>query len=220
MRHLTWCQTRYRELLFGMDTFAIASASPVFLRSRHDAATFRATKDQGADLAITELFGHDKVNRLNCPFIYIVLFTGTGGWPAGGGRPINGGVNTGGGILVLAADNLTHSPNFQSTLQHELGHAFGLPHVDVYGYSMKTNASLMSYNPAHHTVGLVPGKPPGRFIPEDYRVLNMNHRAFPNLRLSESQYLSAGYQIARKPIFLGPMKITGQSDYAGPRIGL
>ncbi len=89
------------------------------------------------------------------------------GWPAGGGRPFNGGFNTGGGIVIMSSNGLDRAPNFQSTLQHELGHAFGLPHVDVYGYDMQTNMSMMSYNPSHHTNGFEPSATPGRFIPED-----------------------------------------------------
>lgn len=219
MSHVAWCQSRYHELLFGMDTFSIATNSPLILRSRHAAATFKAAKDGGAELALIELMEHDKVNRFNCPFIYLVCFTGTGNWPAGGGRPINGGVNTGGGIVILAAESLTNSPNFQSTLQHELGHSFGLPHVDVYGYSMKNNASIMSYNPNHHTDGFMASKTPGRFILEDYRVLNMNHRVFPHFHLPESMFHPNGYKLSPRPIFLGPMKITGQPDYNGPQIG-
>ena len=36
---------------------------------------------------------------------------------------------------------------FLATLIHEMGHAFGLTHVDCHGYNMDTNGSLMSYNP-------------------------------------------------------------------------
>ena len=87
--------------------------------------------------------------------------------PTPGGRPLNGGFNTGGGIIILSSFTLDRSPYIQSTLQHELGHAFGLPHVDVYGYDMKTNASIMSYDPRHHTKGFTESRKPGKLIPED-----------------------------------------------------
>ena len=51
----------------------------------------------------------------------------------------------------MATPALDRAPNFQSTLRHELGHAFGLVHVDVYKYDMKTNRSVMAYNSAHRT---------------------------------------------------------------------
>jgi len=42
----------------------------------------------------------------------------------------NGGCNTAGGMEVMSSNTLDRAPNFQSTLQHEIGHALGLPHVD------------------------------------------------------------------------------------------
>ena len=133
-------------------------------------------------------------------------------FPGGGGRPLNGGLNTGGrhrDPLVLRTRPRT---NFQSTLQHELGHAFGLPHVDVYGYDMTTNPSIMSYNPNHHTRGLEPGKSLGTLIPEDVRAIALNKRAFPQLRYDPSRDLPGQYRIASNIVTLGPMQIPGQPD--------
>lgn len=127
-------------------------------------------------------------------------------------------LNTGGGIVILAADSLVKSTNFQSTLQHELGHACGLVHVDCYGYSLASSPSIMSYNPAHHTDGMKPSQNPGGLIPEDYRVLGMNHRLFPHLQLIEARFRPPGYQMAPRPVFLRPMKIEGQDAYTGPEI--
>jgi len=70
------------------------------------------------------------------------------------------------------------SKNFQSTLQHEPGHAFGMLHVNAYGRDMKRNESIMSYNPNHHTGFLRASKTPGILIPENFRVLALNDRVF------------------------------------------
>lgn len=73
---------------------------------------------------------------------------------------MNGGFNTGGGTILIASRHFTDRPNGQSTLQHELGHAFGLPHIDAYGYPLRGNSpSIMSYNPKHHTRCLKPSFP-------------------------------------------------------------
>jgi len=217
MRHLKWAQQRYGELLHQEDTFEIAGDRPMVLAGRHTKDYYLATGDGGAESAVLELFDHDRVNRFTCDYVYVVGFVGTGDWPAGGGRPINGGINTGGGILVISADALQTAPNYQSTLQHELGHAFGLPHVDAYGLDMATSASFMSYNPAHHTHFFEASATPGGMIPEDYRALSYAKRIFPGFKLDPNRDYPAGYTLAPM-VFLGPMQLTGQPDYTGPMV--
>lgn len=122
----------------------------------------------------------------------------------------HGGYNTGGGIIVLSSYSLDRTPNFQSTLQHKLGHAFGLPHVDAYGYDMKSNDSIMSYNPRHHTRALSPSPTPGVLIPEDLRGLALNRQVFPKLRFDPQQDVPPEYRMAERVVPLGPMKIPDQ----------
>ena len=117
-------------------------------------------------------------------------------FPKGGGRPFNGGFNTGGGIVKLSSHALTKSPNFQSTLQHELGHSFGLLHVDAYGYDMKRNNSIMAYNKLHHTKKFKPSKHSGQLIPEDIRGLALNSHVFKNLEFTKTKHIPNGYQLA------------------------
>jgi len=216
-RHLEWAQARYRELLPGHVTFELAPGPPLRLRTTRKLAEYTGSHDGGAEAAVQDLLQHDGVDRFTCPFVYVVLFAATGDWPGGGARPLNGGLDTGGGIVVMSADALTSAPNFQSTLQHELGHAFGLPHVDVYGYDMASNPSFMSYNPAHHTDGLNPSATPGRLIPEDLRALALNQRVFPGLAFDPARDVPPGYSLA--PIVpLGPMAIAGQREFTGPLV--
>jgi hypothetical protein len=211
MRHLLWSQTRYREMLGQPVTFGIARPKPLVYQSGHDLQSLRRSPDNAAQI-VSELLVDLKFNRYTCPYVLlVVVMNPKEDFPGGGGRPLNGGINTGGGIVELSSFALNRTPNFQSTLQHELGHAFGLPHVDVYGYDMNANDSIMSYNPAHLTSGFNASRTPGRLIPEDLRGLALNQRVFPKLRFDSEKHVPQGYSIAEL-IPLGPMKIPGQPD--------
>jgi hypothetical protein len=212
MRHLKWSQTRYRELLGHGTTFAIAEQKPRVYRAQRPLEFYRAQPERSAGQIVSELLGDLNYNRNNCPFVLlVVLMNPKDNVPPGWGQPLNGGFNTGGGVSFLSSFGLDHSPYFQSTLQHELGHAFGLPHVDVYGYDMKTNPSMMSYDPRHHTKGFTDSAKPGKFIPEDRRGLALNTRAFPSLHFDPEKNIPPGYSIA-KIVTLGRLKIPGQPD--------
>jgi hypothetical protein len=212
VRHLEWCRTRYREMLRDRCTFAIAAGEPRVYRADRPLAFYRAQPEDAAPQIASELLTELKYNRCNCPYsLLVVLMNPRDAFPNPGGRPLNGGFNTGGGVGVLPSYFLDQRPDFQSTLQHELGHSFGLPHVDVYGYDMKSNDSVMSYNPRHHTDGFTPSPTPGRLIPEDLRGLALNTRAFPGLRFDPTSDVPGGYTMARL-VTLGPMKIPGQPD--------
>jgi hypothetical protein len=213
LKHLTWSQDRYRELLRNQGTFAAEGKKPRVHRFGRPLESFRGQPDELASEIVGELLGDLKFTRYNCPYVLLtVVMNPKDDFPTGGGRPLNGGYNTGGGLIVLSSFALDRVPNFQSTLQHELGHAFGLPHVDVYGYDMKKSESLMSYNPGHHTKGFTPSRTPGRLLPEDLRGLALNQRAFPKLRFDPRADVPAGYKLAPAAVPLGPMKISGQPD--------
>ncbi len=208
-KHLAWAQTRYKQMLKGRDTFALAASKPQVYHAEHDAAYYRAQSEGAAPQMVDELLRHYKYNRYNCPLIFVaIVMNSRDDYPCGGARPFNGGINTGGGIVEMLSYGLDRAPSFQSTLQHELGHAFGLPHVDVYGYDMGTNLSLMSYNPAHHTHGFEPSKTPGILIAEDVHALALNRRVFPRLRFDAKTDVPQGYTM-RKIVTLGPMEIPG-----------
>ena len=205
LKHLRWARKRYREMLGNRSTFEMEKKVTVF-KSKQTLEDFEA--GNAADLIVEELFEFFKTDRYSCKHIYLTVFMNPKrSFPRGGGRPFNGGVNTGGGIVVISSHAMKKGKNFQSTLQHELGHAFGLLHVDAYGYQMNRNDSIMSYNPAHHTNGFQPSATPGVLIPEDLRVLALNDRAFAGLDFDKKRDVPSKYKM-KAMRHLGPMKLT------------
>lgn len=224
LRHLSWAQERYGELLKG-DTFEFASSPPKLLQipGRRTLAVYRSAPEGGAPMIVSEILDHLQLNRFENPNTFaILLMNAVDRFPVGGGRPINGGTNAGGGMFYIGSGELVQNPHFQCTLQHELGHSFGLPHVNVYGYSMETNMSLMSYNPAHHNQGFQPSATPGILNPEDIRVLALNDRMFLKTTFDVRRDVSAGYSLSRYVIPLGPMTLPGHPNFyptATPNVG-
>lgn len=210
MKHLRWAQDRYQEMLGGRDTFRIAKQTPNVVRGKQSLAFYKKQPEGASPHFVGELLEHCGFNRFNCPYIFLVIVVNSHeDFPVGGGRPFNGGYGTGGGIAVMSSYHLDRAPNFHSTLEHELGHSFGLVHVDCYGHDMQTNRSIMSYNPAHHTNGFRPSTTPGEFIPEDVRGLAMNRRCFAKFRFDPQSDLPDGYSM-RRIVWLGSMNIVGQ----------
>ena len=215
MRHVEWAERRYRELLGGNQTFAITPGAPAVYKALHDLAFYRSQPEGAAPQFVAELLRHFQVSRTTCPSVYLIIVMNPHqDFPNGGGRPINGGYGTGGAVVTLSSYALDRIPNFQSTVQHELGHAFGLPHVDVYDYSMASNPSLMSYNLAHHTNGFVASATPGALIPEDRRGLAMNQRVFPGLEFEPSRDAPKGYAI-HSVVAMGPMNLPDLAPLPG-----
>lgn len=213
-QHLEWARQRYHEMLGQRDTFSIAAGGARVVRGVFTTPYYNALPEDGCPQFVSEVLANLGLNRFTAPYVFlIVVLNGRSGKPFGGARPLNGGYNTGAGVVSIS-QGLFEAPNLQSTLQHELGHSFGLPHVDVYGYPMSSNASIMSYNPAHHTNGLTPSPTPGILIPEDIRGLALNDRAFPSLTFDAASDIPAGYTISSRRVYLGPQNIPGQFPYA------
>ena len=194
----------YREMLGNRSTFDLESKPKVF-DSKYTLRQFE--KGRPANLVLEELLERYEMDRFSCKYIFLAVFVNPKTKiPSPGGRPINGGINTGGGIVVFSTLALNASRSFQSTLQHELGHSFGLVHVDMYGYHLKQNQSIMSYNRSHHTNGLRPSRTPGILIPEDIRSLALNDRVFAGLEFDEKRDVPTGYKL--KPVrILGTMEL-------------
>jgi hypothetical protein len=211
--HLAWCQRRYREMLRDRDSFTLATADPLVYTSPTTLAGLRAAPESGVPRITGELLNATKFTRFDCPYVFVVVVMDPGGpLPDGEGRPFNGGFNLGGGVAVVSSSALDKLPNLQSKLQHELGRAFGLPHVNVYGHDMKTSASIMSHNPLHDSNGMQPSPVPGVLGPEDLRGLSFNRRAFPRLASVLARDFPAGAALAIV-VPATPMSIDGQPAY-------
>jgi hypothetical protein len=209
--HVALSQDKYRALL---GTTFEASA-PSVVQSAEPYVTFVPhANNAGArvDRIGAELLAKRGEDRYSSNAVFAVVFVrptangSLGEALPGGGLPFNGSGNTGGGYLELDyASLISDTPYpFQSSLEHELGHAFGLPHADCHGYDLANDPSMMSYNRAHWTRGLT--KSPATFGPEDYYLLSLNRRAFPDFVFDPARHdpqgrLGDGRALAR---CLGP----------------
>lgn len=214
MHYLNWAQTRYFEMLKFRSTFSIADPLPHVYTGIQNDAFYQSQPDGGAVAYSDELLTHYGYSRFNCPYIFLVVYMSPSvPFPNGGARPLNAGFNTGGGIIILSSFHLDNSPNFESTLQHELGHSFGLPHVDNNGYDMNTNESIMSYNLNHHTNYFTPSATPGTLIPENLRDLSLNKLVFPDMYFDSILDIPFGYTIHNPIVTLGILDIPNQYNY-------
>ncbi|MFK7770473.1 MAG: hypothetical protein AB8B55_24900 [Mariniblastus sp.] len=196
-RHLVWSQRRYLEMLNGNSTFEIDGDRPEVYMAKRRVSYYRKQPEGGAPAMVDELLRWKKTDRFSSNHIFFaVMMNPKDKFPKAGGRPFNGGFNTGGGIVKAPSYALNNTPNFQSTMQHELGHSFGLVHVTAYGYDMKRNDSIMAYNESHHTNGFKPSRQRGKLIPEDYRGLALNSLVFKNLEFDPSKHVPNDYKLA------------------------
>ena len=215
MRHLKWSQTRFLEMLSGRSTFEIAKNTPDIVRIERPLSYCRKMKDGVIGLYwVSKLLNHYKVSRFQCPYIFcVIVMNPSDRFPRGAGRPINGGLNRGGGWVRLSSYTLDKISYFQGILQHELGHGFGLVHPTDYKYEMGTNPSIMAYNSSHRTDGFQPAPVPGILIPEDIRALAWNDRVFPNLDFNAGRDVPEGYVLAKNAVTFRPMKLVGHPDF-------
>jgi len=210
-KHLEWAQSRYSELFNGQSTFTISSEPPKIYFSTHDLAFYRNLNKKEANYIAGEILTFMDHNRYTCPYICFCVVQNEGDdFPVSCGQPFNGGFNTGGGIALVSSYALNRQANFQSTVQHELAHAFGLPHVSAYGYDMDRSPSILSYNRDHNTRDFQAAPQPGIFIPEDRRGLALNHRVFTGLDFDVVRDVPPGYRLY-PDVYPNPrMEIPGQ----------
>ncbi len=215
MRHLKWSQTRFREMLSGRDTFAIAKSTPDVIRINRPLSFYRQIPDgKKASQWVDDFLSHYRLTRFDCPYVFFaIVMNPRDRFPLGGGRPINGGLNRGAGTAGLASYYLDQVPHFQYIMQHELGHAFGLVHPGAYDYDMETNPSIMAYNPAHLTRGFLPSLEPGKLIPEDILSLSLNDRVFTKLEFDPKRDLPDGYSLAKQLGVIGSLEVNGHANY-------
>jgi len=200
--HIQLAANWYQKILGSKFEFRPAKV----YRAKQKSSYYLANPESdSAHTILRELLDWKKITRKTCKNIFIVVYTDDSKRDTflGGGRTIKGPPNTGGGYIELEFSSLISDKPypFQSTLVHELGHAFGLVHVDCYGYNMATNPSIMAYNYDLHTSGLEPSQ--GTLNPEEFWTLALNKQVFPNFNFNEKQHNPKGKQF--KPIYLSPM---------------
>ena len=142
-----------------------------------------------------ELLALDKETRMTSNKVFVVVFFGKnkkcGDKLFGGGRTFNGAPGTGGGYVELQESALFKDKPYPmlSTLIHELGHAFGLSHVDCRGESLINSPSIMGYKKSHQSNGFNLSKDPGILTKEDRWILSQNPKAirgFPKITLDQN----------------------------------
>ena len=218
-KHLLIAQNHYKELLHT-DTFKITSKAfkTYHAKYNHNYYTVQrgVKKSDSAHKILNELFDVYDDNRMDSNCIYLVLYARPNNASIkssilGGGRTFNGMPNSGGGYVEMELSSLLNDKPyaFQSTLVHELGHAFGLTHVDCFSYDMSKNTSLMSYNPLHISKGEKQSDTKGDLNAQEYYILSQNRRAFPHFVYKPDIFnLEKLDFIDIEDCYLGPMNDT------------
>lgn len=219
VRHLKRSQQEYKEMLKGRDTFQIADIELQIINMRYTLKQLKtlAARKKNSEYVRANLFRQFKVNRFNCPYIFLVMvMSPKDTWATASGSAFNGGYNSGGGSVLLSSNKLD-APNslLQGSILHELGHAFGLGHVKSYGYDQYKSKSIMSYSKSNHWSNFTPPREKAVLIPEEIRALSMNKRVFPDLYFDREHDIPKGYKfynVLSKAVGCD-VRIQGQKQY-------
>lgn len=206
LRSLTHTQAHFKKLL-GTDTFEIEPNPVPIYRSPNPDSHFmtpEGTSPDSAHLMLRELWAHFGETRENTRRVYLLIYTrhpreecGMGPPPRpcfAGGRSVDAYPVPGGGIVQLEYQSLMENRHyhFLSTLTHEVGHSFGLTHVECLGYDQIRNGSIMSYNPDLYYTHSQVGEYHGNLNPEEYFLLSLHRQAFPQFRYDPALHNPGG----------------------------
>ena len=145
IKHLKLAQKWYKRMLLNRDTFELVEGKPQIIDGNYTLEEYIEKHDNIALQVTSEILTTLNLTRFSCPYSFLIFFMQPNrGAPNPSGVPFNGGINNGPGLVIITSHRLDTYSNIQGTIQHELGHSFGLLHTAVYGYDMKTNSSIMS----------------------------------------------------------------------------
>lgn len=222
--HLKITQRRY-QILLGTDTFHFQVEEPGIYHGALTTLGYMNATPDPAHVMARELLAWKGENRTTSRHVFVSVLIRPAGQPcgvdgrnclAGGGRTFNGGFGTGGGIVHMEYQSLLCDPSnglyrdfpypFLSTIEHEIGHAFGLVHVSTtdgrtldcyFLQDAELSPSIMGYNPSHHSACLQESADPGIFEPEEYFLLDRNKLAFPNFFFVPAVHNPTGRDLVR-----------------------
>lgn len=184
-QHLELAQRHYHDLLGS--TFEVVPGPAAVYRAQHPDGHYidvqPDTPDDRAHRIVRELFAWRGTDRYTTDVVFLTVYVSSGRPIWAGARPFNGAPGSGGGYAELDVTSLLADQQypFQSTLVHELGHAFGLTHPDCYGHELYTSASIMGARSEHRSSGLTRSPTPGGLLDEDRQLLALAQRVFPGL---------------------------------------
>ena len=214
IKHLKLAQKWYKRMLLNRDTFELVEGKPQIIDGNFTLDEYIEKYNNIALQVTSEILTTLNLTRFNCPYIFLIFFMQPDrGAPNPSGVPFNGGANNGPGLVIITSHRLDTYSNIQGTIQHELGHSFGLIHTAVYGYDMKTNSSIMSRgntNIMHNGFRL---NPKATLIPEDLRALNYNKKVFPKFHYDLKNDVGEGYKMSKVFRSFGPREILGQKSF-------
>ena len=204
--HLKLAQNKFALLLSGQsyetnlqNSFSINEPILYYSKRSHQYFTdgLKLKPDHFHRL-VAELLYNENKDRNSSTSIFVIIYMrpNDDGYFSAGGRTFNGQPGSGGGGVEMDIYELKSNPNFLSLLIHELGHAFGLVHVDSFGYDQYKNDSIMSYNP--NNLGMT-----GSLNPEEYLMLSMNQKVFSNFQFIPDKHNPGGHPL--NLVYLGAM---------------
>ncbi len=216
MKHLRLSQRCYKKMLKNRDTFEIEKKPPLVIHGKHPVDHYKL-KDRPTTMNyknLSEIFAKCGWNRFNCPYVLVIITMDSKEARLGSGaRPFNRGFNSGGGLVSMPSYAMDDILWFQSSLQHELGHSFGLVHINSYGYDQYKNRSIMSYNTDLRWKGFRAPKLRGILIPEDMRALAKNKKVFPNFYFDPTTDIPSGYKIHKIAI-----RLSAKGEFPGQKV--